>query len=73
MVKKLVDALLEALWILLPQQIVQEDAHGVHAQRFRPAQFLVDLLRIERVRLPHLQFVDGGGGNVVAPTSQGCC
>ena len=63
--EKLVDPLLEAFRVLLPQQIVQEDAHGVHAQAFGPAEFLVDLLRIEGVRLPHLQLVDGAGRNVV--------
>ena len=69
--EELVNALLEALRILLPQQIVQEDAHGVHAQRFRPAQFLVDLLRIEGLCLPHLQFVDRAGGNVVGAHQPG--
>jgi hypothetical protein len=31
-----------------------------------PAEFLVDLRGIEGVRLPHLELVDGVGGNVVA-------
>jgi hypothetical protein len=45
--------------ILLPQQIMQEDPHGVHAQPLGPPQLLVDLLRIKRRRLPHFEFVDG--------------
>jgi hypothetical protein len=56
--KKRIDSLLEAGGTLLPQQIVQKDAHGIHAQALRPTQFLVDLLRIELGRLPHFEFVD---------------
>ena len=57
--QKCVDALLKALRILLPEQVVQEHAHGVHADALGPAQFAVDGGRIEGVGLPHLQFVDG--------------
>ena len=56
--QKLVDALLETGRILLPEQIVQKDAHSVHAHRFGPGQFLIDLGWIERRLLPHLQLVD---------------
>ena len=42
--KKLIHALLESLRIFLPYQIVQEDSHGIHADVFRPAKFLVDLV-----------------------------
>lgn len=52
--------------ILLPEQVVQEDAHGIHAHRFRPAEFLVDLDRIEGRRLPHLQLIDRRRGHVIA-------
>src|ERR1700739_3171283 len=34
--QKPVDALLKALWILLPQKVVQEYAHGVHADGLGP-------------------------------------
>jgi hypothetical protein len=61
-----VDALPEARRILLPEQVVQEDAHGIHAHRFRPAEFPVDLDRIEGRFLPHLQLVDRRLGHVIA-------
>ena len=54
-----VDPLLKSGRVLLPQQIVQEHAHRIHADGLRPAQFLVDLLRIKRCRLPHFQLIDG--------------
>ena len=56
---------LKRLWILLPEQVVQEDAHGVHADAFGPAQFAVDGGGIEGIGLPHLEFVDRGGGQKV--------
>jgi len=37
----------------------------------RPNEFLVDLLRIESGFLPHLQLIDGAGGNVVAADEPG--
>jgi len=69
--QELIDALLETWGVLLPQKIVQKDAHGVHTQSFGPAQFLIDLLRIEAVSLPHLQFVNGGVRNVVCAHQPG--
>src|SRR5215469_7058039 len=56
--QKLVDATPETLLILLPRQVVEEHAHGVHANAFSPAEFAVDLVRIEGVRLPHLELVN---------------
>ena len=44
--------------VLLPKEVVQKNAHGVHAQIFRPSELLINLLRIKRVRLPHLKLVD---------------
>src|SRR5262252_1292275 len=64
--QKLIDAFLETVGVPLPKQIVEEDAHGVHAERFRPAQFLIDLIWIERGLLPHFQFVYGGTRDVIA-------
>jgi hypothetical protein len=61
-----IDALLETSRILLPQQVVQEDPHGIHSHRFRPSEFLVDLRRIEGLRLPHLELVNRRLGHVVA-------
>src|SRR5579862_794987 len=66
-----VDSLFEAGGILLPEQVMQEHAHGVHAQAFGPAEFLVDLLRIESGCLPHLEFVDRVGWYVVASHQPG--
>ena len=43
--EKGVDALLEAVGVLLPEEVVEEDAHGVHADGFGPAEFAVDALR----------------------------
>ena len=65
--KKGADPALEPLRILLPEQIVQEHAHGVHSKSFRPSEFLVDLWQVEGLLLPHFQFVDGVGWNVIAP------
>ncbi len=64
--EKGVDALLEAFGILLPKLVVEEDAHGVHADGLRPAQLLVDLLRVKGIGLPHFQLVDGAAVDVVA-------
>ena len=66
-----VDALAEAGGVLLPEEIVEEDAHGVHADGFGPAEFGIDALWIEGVRLPHLELVDGVGGDVVAADEPG--
>jgi len=56
---------LEALGILLPQQVMEKDAHGVHAHGLCPAEFALDAGGIKRLRLPHLQLVDRGGRRVV--------
>ena len=63
--QKSVDALREAFRVLLPEQVVQEDAHGVHADGFGPAEFAIDGGGVEGVGLPHFQLVDGGGGKEV--------
>ena len=65
-VEEPVDPLPIAVGVLLPRQIVQEHPHRRHAEAFGPAELLVDRSRIERVRLPHLELVDGGGRDVVA-------
>ena len=49
-----IDALLKTSSILLPEQVVEKDAHGVHADGFGPGQFPFDLLGIEGGLLPHL-------------------
>src|SRR2546429_5682980 len=65
--QKLVDALLETISVLLPEQVMQEDAHRVHAEGFGPAKFLVDLFRIKSRLLPHFQLIDRRARNVIAP------
>src|SRR5690348_14411870 len=69
--KELVEALLEARGVLLPEQVKEEYAHGVHAHRFGPAQFRIDLGGIESCFLPHFEFVDRGFRNVVAADEPG--
>src|SRR3954471_20796239 len=64
--KKLIDAALETHWVCLPMQVMQEHAHGVHPHVFSPAQLFVAWLRVERLGLPHLKFIDCVGRNVVA-------
>ncbi len=64
--QKGVDALLETFRVLFPQLVMQEDAHGVHADAFGIAQFGVDFLRVEAARFPHLELVDGVLGGEVA-------
>jgi hypothetical protein len=64
--EKRVDTLLKAGGVLLPKQIVEENTHGVEAERLGPAEFEFDAFWIEGVRLPHFELVDGSGGNVVA-------
>jgi hypothetical protein len=56
---------LEAFRVLLPEKAVQEDAHGVHADGFSPAQFAIDGGRIKGIGLPHFKLVDGGGGQKI--------
>src|SRR6185369_8383436 len=62
-----IDTLKESLLILLPEKVMQEDTHRVHAKALCPAQLAIDLLWVERFRLPHLQLVTGTCGDVVAP------
>ena len=69
--QKLIDAFFEAIRILLPYQVVQEYAHRIHPEALRPTQFPVDLRRVEALRLPHLEFVDGICRNVVAANQPG--
>lgn len=60
-----VEPLLES-GCILPKQVMQENPHRIHAQAFGPAEFLVDLLWIERFRLPHFELVRGARRKVVA-------
>jgi hypothetical protein len=64
--KKYFDAFLKALGILLPGKIMEKNTHRVQANRFCPTKFKINPLRIERLGLPHFEFVDSRSGNVVA-------
>src|SRR5580698_2056395 len=57
--EEFVDAVLEALRILLPEQVVQKHAHRVHADALSPAQFAVNRSWIKSISLPHLQLING--------------
>ena len=64
--EKGVHAFLKTGCILLPQQVVEKNTHGIHAHRLSPGQLLIDLGRIEGCFLPHLQLVDRRSGRVIA-------
>ena len=50
---------------------MEEDAHGIHAKTFCPAELLVDFLRIKALSLPHFEFVDSASRNKVAADQPG--
>src|SRR5271165_1360578 len=56
-----VDALTECLRILFPNEVMQEDAHSVHADGLGPAQLAVNRCGVEGISLPHFKLIDGGG------------
>ena len=64
--QKRVDAALESRSILLPEQIMQEHSHGVHAERLRPAKLLVNFFGIECGGMPHFELIDCVGRQVIA-------
>ena len=64
-VQKSVHALGAAARVFVPWNFVQEDAHGVHADGLRPSQLGIDYHRVERIGIPHLDLIDGAGGNVI--------
>src|SRR5690349_19986939 len=65
--EKVILATLTTLRLMLPQQIVQKDAHRIHAETFSPTESEIDPLWIERVGLPHLELI-GRGSRVVVTT-----
>src|SRR5438128_2624699 len=64
--EELVDAIQEADRVLLPEEMMQEDAHRVEAEGLCPSQLAVDGTRVERCRLPHFELVDRRAGNEIA-------
>ena len=70
--QKSIDPLPEAGGVLLPQQIVQKHPHGIHAQALRPAQFPVNLLRVEGGRCHISSSLIALAGIKLLPTGQGC-
>ncbi len=69
--EKGVEAADEAFGILLPELVLKEDAHGVHADGFGEAQLAVVDGGVEGRSLKHLELVDGIGGNVVRADEPG--
>ncbi|HYV00650.1 MAG TPA: hypothetical protein VE977_17595 [Pyrinomonadaceae bacterium] len=45
---------------------MKKDAHGIHAETFRPAKLQIDPFRIKGVGLPHLELIDRARWVVVA-------
>ncbi len=66
-----VEALVEAFGVLLPELVLQEDAHGVHADGFAEAEFVVVERGVEGGGLEHLELVDGVGGDEVGADEPG--
>ncbi len=64
--EEVVHALLQALGVVGIDHTAQEHAHGLEAELLCPTQFLVDGGVIVGVFAPHLNLVDGVGGDVVA-------
>jgi hypothetical protein len=64
--KNYFDAFLKAQGILLPGKIMKKNTRRVQANRFCPTELKIDPFRIERLGLPHFEFVDSRSGNVVA-------
>ena len=63
--EELVQALLQPGGIVLPDEVLHEDAAGVEAQSRAPAEFAVDGLLVERFRRPELGGVGRRAGDVV--------
>jgi len=70
--EELVHSTQKADRVLLPEEIVKEDAHGVEAERLCPTELTVDGTWVERRRLPHLELVDCRTGNEVAANEPAC-
>src|SRR4051812_3577882 len=66
-VEELIESRKISLRILIPRDVVQEDAHAVEADALRVSELAIDGRKIEGVGLPHLQLVDRGRRNEVAP------
>src|SRR4029078_3253441 len=67
----LIDSLEEAFAVVLPRQVVEEDAGRVHSDGLGPAELAVDRFGIERVGLPHFKLVDRRAGDEVRTDQPG--
>src|SRR5215472_13299148 len=56
--QKHIQPMLETFRILLPQLVLQKHAHRVHPDRLGPPELAIDLRRIKRRCLEHLQLID---------------
>ena len=70
-VQECIDPVAVAVRVLLPNQVVQKHAHGVHAEALSPSQFSIDALGIEAVFLPHFELINRGGWDVVTADEPG--
>ena len=66
-----VEAALEAFGILGPELVLEEDAHGVHADGFAEAELFVVEGGVEGVGLEHFELVDGVGRDEVCADEPG--
>src|SRR6185369_4785995 len=57
--------------VLVPKEIVKENAHTVEAKLLGVAQFAIDRNGVKGVSLPHLELVDRGAGREVTPNEPG--
>ena len=69
--QEVVHALLEARGVVLVDHTAQEDAHGGEAELLCPSELLVDLGVVIGIAAPHLDLIDGSGGNIVAARHPG--
>src|SRR3954447_23706972 len=65
------DVFEEGFAIVVPGEVVEEDANRVEAERLGPAELAVDGFGIERLGLEHFELVDGGAGDEVAADEPG--
>jgi hypothetical protein len=63
--KECVYALLQAVWIILPYQVLQENTGAIESDALRKSQFSIDRGWIERLFLPHFSSIYGVGRYVV--------
>jgi hypothetical protein len=66
-----IEPLGESFGVLLPELVLQEDAHGVHPDGFSQPQLAIVDCGVEGGSLKHLELVNSVGGNVVGAYEPG--